>query len=373
MKKIISLILVVGMFLPFCCSVSAEEKPFDVNAKSAILMEASTGQVLYSKYPDDPLPPASVTKVMTLLLVMEAIDRNTLAMSDTVTVSEYAASMGGSQVYLEPFEEMTVEDMLKSVVIASANDAAVALAEKVAGSEDAFVNDMNEKAKKLEDIINDVGKGIRSMFFIGDDTEELHNAISDALKGRAAGPEIEKVKKDAVKDGQYHNLNDDLIDDIINKLPEDKPEVVSETEQKPHMTDDEIKRDVVLKVLDHYMDSEAAKNRGTDELTDVQKGVIALKEYLFDVDPEWNGKEAKNLAECLFNGYSYVKPSSVEPKVAAERAVKLENIIAKVGKKVDTVEGIENKRGMVVNAVKGLYKQPEQKPEEKADEYTILK
>lgn len=149
MKKIISLILVVGMFLPFCCSVSAEEKPFDVNAKSAILMEASTGQVLYSKYPDDPLPPASVTKVMTLLLVMEAIDRNTLAMSDTVTVSEYAASMGGSQVYLEPFEEMTVEDMLKSVVIASANDAAVALAEKVAGSEEAFVNDMNEKAKKL--------------------------------------------------------------------------------------------------------------------------------------------------------------------------------------------------------------------------------
>ncbi len=123
--------------------------PFDVKAKSAVLMEASTGEVLYEKLPDEPLPPASVTKIMTLLLTMEAIDGGKVSLSDTVSVSEDAASMGGSQVFLEPFEEMSAEDMLKSVVVASANDAAVALAEKVAGSEEAFVKRMNERAAEL--------------------------------------------------------------------------------------------------------------------------------------------------------------------------------------------------------------------------------
>lgn len=151
MKKTISLILALVFFLSLTVPASAEEtNSFDVKAKSAVLMEASTGTVLYSKCPDDPLPPASVTKVMTLLLVMEAIDSRNLSLTDTVSVSEHAASMGGSQVYLEPFEEMTVEDMLKSVVIASANDAAVALAEKVGGSEEAFVNRMNERAGELQ-------------------------------------------------------------------------------------------------------------------------------------------------------------------------------------------------------------------------------
>ena len=96
-----------------------------------------------------PLPPASVTKIMTLLLVMEAIDAGQLSLEDKVQVSEYAASMGGSQVYLEPGEEMKCEDLLKSVIIASANDAAVTLAERVSGSVQAFVVRMNERAKEL--------------------------------------------------------------------------------------------------------------------------------------------------------------------------------------------------------------------------------
>ena len=121
----------------------------DLDCKSAILIEANTGTVLYEKNADQGLPPASVTKVMTLLLVMEAIESGKISYEDMVSASAYACSMGGSQIYLRENEEMSVEDLLKSVVIASANDAAVALAEYVCGSEDAFVVKMNEKAKSL--------------------------------------------------------------------------------------------------------------------------------------------------------------------------------------------------------------------------------
>jgi len=129
--------------------VYAEEDPLAIDAVSAVLMEASSGKIFYEKNADAPLPPASVTKIMTLLLVMEAVDGGKVSMSDTVTVSEHAASMGGSQVYLKVGETMTLEDMVKSVVIASANDAAVALAEHIAGSEEAFVKRMNERAEEL--------------------------------------------------------------------------------------------------------------------------------------------------------------------------------------------------------------------------------
>jgi len=121
----------------------------EIDAKSAILIEASTGKVLFEKNADEKLPPASVTKVMTLLLVMEAIDSGKYSLNDTVTVSDRAASMGGSQVFLESGEQMSVEDLLKSVVIASANDAAVALAEFTSGSEENFVSLMNQRATEL--------------------------------------------------------------------------------------------------------------------------------------------------------------------------------------------------------------------------------
>ena len=116
---------------------------------SCILMEASTGLVLYEENADEALPPASVTKIMTLLIVMEAVDDGRLGWEEMVATSEYAASMGGSQVYLEPGEEMPVWEMVKCVVVASANDAAVALAEKIAGSEEAFVAMMNTRAAEL--------------------------------------------------------------------------------------------------------------------------------------------------------------------------------------------------------------------------------
>ena len=126
-----------------------EDGSLNLKCQSAILMEATTGCVLYVQNPDEALPPASVTKIMTLLLVMEAIDAGKLKMTDTVTVSANAASMGGSQVFLKEGEQMPLVDMLKSVVIASANDAAVALAEHLCGSVESFVTRMNEKAKSL--------------------------------------------------------------------------------------------------------------------------------------------------------------------------------------------------------------------------------
>lgn len=122
---------------------------FDVDAVSAVLMDSKTGTVLYEKNADEALPPASVTKIMTLLLVMEAVESGNLSLDTMIQVSENAASMGGSQVFLKAGEEMTAEDLIKSVVISSANDAAVALAEYVAGSEEAFVAKMNARAKEL--------------------------------------------------------------------------------------------------------------------------------------------------------------------------------------------------------------------------------
>ena len=150
MKKLLTLLLVVSLLLPsLAVGSKAEEKPFDLSCAAAVLMEASTGKILYEKNADKALPPASVTKVMTLLLVMEAVENGKVGWDDSVTVSERAASMGGSQIYLKVGESMPLSDMVKSVVIASANDAAVALAEHIAGSEEAFVAKMNARAAEL--------------------------------------------------------------------------------------------------------------------------------------------------------------------------------------------------------------------------------
>lgn len=168
MKKILSLLLCAVMALNclgFVALASVDEgdqddlmedienalgaNSLEINAKSAILMDAETGMVLYTKNASEPLPPASVTKIMTLLLVAEAIDAGAVSLSDKVYVSANAASMGGSQIFIKEGEEFSVEELLKSTVIASANDAAVALAELVAGSESAFVERMNERAAEL--------------------------------------------------------------------------------------------------------------------------------------------------------------------------------------------------------------------------------
>ena len=121
----------------------------DIRSKSVILLEQSTGEVLYSYNPDEQYPPASITKIMTLLLVMEAIDTGKITVDDMVTCSQHAADMGGSQIWLEPNEQMSVHDLLKATAVSSANDAATCLAEYVAGSEEAFVAMMNQRAQEL--------------------------------------------------------------------------------------------------------------------------------------------------------------------------------------------------------------------------------
>ena len=120
-----------------------------ISAPSAILMEASTGQVIYEKNPDEKLPPASVTKVMTLLLIFDALKSGQIKLDDEVTTSEYAASMGGSQVFLEPGETQTVDTLIKCISVASANDACVSLSEYICGNEEEFVSRMNKRAEKL--------------------------------------------------------------------------------------------------------------------------------------------------------------------------------------------------------------------------------
>lgn len=127
----------------------AEEQDLAPDARSAVLIDEDTGTVLFEKNSRDRLPPASITKIMTMLLVMEDLDAGKIQLDEKVRVSEHAASMGGSQIFLEPGEQMTVRDLLKAVAIASANDASVALAEHLAGSEEAFVKRMNERAKAL--------------------------------------------------------------------------------------------------------------------------------------------------------------------------------------------------------------------------------
>ncbi|MGA8941797.1 MAG: D-alanyl-D-alanine carboxypeptidase family protein [Thermoactinomyces sp.] len=145
----ISLGLMISLLLPVQVLAKESETDLAPEAVSAILLDAGTGKILYEKNSRQALPPASITKVMTMLLVMEAIDHGKISWSDPVTISEHAASMGGSQIFLEQGERMTVHDLFKAMAISSANDAAVALAEYLGGTEENFVQMMNNKAKQL--------------------------------------------------------------------------------------------------------------------------------------------------------------------------------------------------------------------------------
>ncbi|AZU63215.1 D-alanyl-D-alanine carboxypeptidase family protein [Neobacillus mesonae] len=154
MRRVVSItaILVLLLGLPLPSAFAAEEKKSTeivTDVRSAILLERDTGKILFEKNSKEELPPASMTKIMTMLLIMETIDKGKLSWNEKIRTSEFAASMGGSQIFLEPGEEMTTKEMLKGIAIASGNDASVAMAERIAGSEEAFVDMMNDKAKEL--------------------------------------------------------------------------------------------------------------------------------------------------------------------------------------------------------------------------------
>ena len=200
---LICFLLLAGL-LP--CQVRGLE--LDVAAKSALLMDVATGTILYEQNAHEPLAPASVTKVMTMLLIMEAIDSGKISWEDTVTASEAAAAKGGSQIYLKAGETMTVSDMVKSIAVSSANDCACAMAEHLAGSESAFVDMMNEKAREL---------GMGDTHFVNctgldDDPEAANHRTSahdiaimsrELLKNH---PDIQKyttIWMDTVRDGAF--------------------------------------------------------------------------------------------------------------------------------------------------------------------------
>ncbi|WP_394962082.1 D-alanyl-D-alanine carboxypeptidase family protein [Candidatus Allofournierella merdavium] len=156
-KRLLALALCLVLAAAMCLPASAETlstgrfalPDFDVPCRAALLIDLSSGTVLYEKEPDTPMPIASITKVMTLLLTFEAIEAGKVSLQDTVPVSDHAYNMGGSQIWLEPGETFTLDEMIKAICVSSANDAAVAVAEFIGGSEPAFVEQMNQKAAAL--------------------------------------------------------------------------------------------------------------------------------------------------------------------------------------------------------------------------------
>lgn len=183
MKKILILLLLL-ISIPL---VKAEEtEDLAPNAKSAIMIEASTGEILFQKNKDEKLAPASMTKMMSMLLIMEEIENGNLKWNEMITTSEKASSMGGSQIFLKVGEKMTVEDLLKGVAIASGNDAVVALAERVSGSEEQFVKRMNIRAKDL---------GLKNTNFINATGLTADNHYSTAYDMSLIAKELVKHEK----------------------------------------------------------------------------------------------------------------------------------------------------------------------------------
>ena len=205
MKKLAFLLGIIMIFSAVPCGVCAEDMVPEV--KTAILMQPSTGTVIYEQNADEPLQIASITKIMTMLLIMEKIDSGELSLDDTVTASEHAQSYGGSTMYLEAGEQFTVNDMLKGIAVASANDGCIAMAEHISGNEEAFVGLMNKRAEEL---------GMVNTRFVNcnglDDDVDVSEQHSTARDVAIMSAELIKHKKifdytmiwmDSLRDGKF--------------------------------------------------------------------------------------------------------------------------------------------------------------------------
>lgn len=193
MKKI--LIFLFFFSLSFLPTIHAEEvEDLAPNAKSAIMIEASTGEILFQKNVNERLAPASMTKMMSMLLIMEEIDKGNLKWDEEITASENASSMGGSQIFLQAGEKMTVTEMLKGIAIASGNDATVAMAERIAGSEESFVKRMNARAKEL---------GLKNTNFVTSTGLDADNHYSSAYDMSLIAKELVKHEKVLEFTGTY--------------------------------------------------------------------------------------------------------------------------------------------------------------------------
>ncbi len=179
---------------------SAEESDFSINARSSILVDFNSDEVLFEQNADEKVQVASIVKLMTVLITLEEIENGNLCLNEKITASEHASGMGGSQVFIDPYAEYTVEEMLKSTIVASANDASVALAEKISGSEEAFVKKMNSRAKEL---------GLSNTVYV--------NANGLPEPGQySTARDVAKLTKEVLKHKQYYNYSTIWMDKLVH-------------------------------------------------------------------------------------------------------------------------------------------------------------
>lgn len=275
MKYLLSVILVTVLL----CSV-VNGAGLELNSKSACLMEASTGKILYEVNADEKLEPASVTKIMSLILVFEAMDEGKFSLDTPVSGSEYACSMGGSQIWLEPGETMSVDEMLKAVIVASANDCTVALGELVAGSEEGFAAMMNEKAKML---------GMNNTHFVNCTGLPAENHYTTARDIAIMTRELHKHKKvydyttiwmDTLRNGEFGISNTNKLIRFYNGA----------TGMKTGFTSSAL-----------YCMSATAKRDGMSLIAAVMKAETSDKRFA----------DAKKLLEYGFANYAIYKPDEI--------------------------------------------------------------
>ena len=254
----------------------------ELSATAAVLMERSTGRVLYEKNPDERRAPASITKIMTLLLTMEAVENGKVLLTDKVVGSAHARSMGGSQIWLEEGEVMTVDDLLKAVCVASANDAAVALGEHLAGSEEAFVAQMNQRAQQL---------GMENTHFVnccGLDAENHYTTARDIavmsreLIAHSLITEYSTIWMDSLRDGKTELVNTNKLVRFYDGA----------TGLKTGTTDDA-----------GYCVSATARREGMDLIAVVLDGATSDKRF----------SDAKQLLNYGFANFGVVTPTMEEP------------------------------------------------------------
>ncbi|MFZ7134006.1 MAG: D-alanyl-D-alanine carboxypeptidase family protein [Eubacteriales bacterium] len=285
MKKLVTLLIASLLFINMNI-VKAEE--IELESLSGILIDSDSGQVLFEKNTHEQLPPASITKIMTMLLVMEEIENGTITLQDQVNVSEFAADMGGSQLYLEPQEKRSVEDLLTAVAVESANDAAVALAEYIGGDYQIFVKMMNEKAKSL---------GMKDTQFQNCNGLPVENHYSSAY-------DIALMSKELMKYPEIHNYLTIWMKDITIGKENDKLRTVANTNKLLRQDDrvDGIKTGYTVEAK--YCLSTTAKENGMRLIAVVLQAPTSKVRF----------EEASKLLNYGFNRYK--KESIVEANEA---------------------------------------------------------
>jgi len=315
------LIAIIFLSLNINITVYAED---DINAKAYVLMEASTGKVIKESNQDEKLVPASITKIMTILLIYEAISEGKIKLTDSVTVSEHAASMGGSQVFLEAYEIQTVADMLKCIVVASANDASVAMGEHIAGSETAFVEMMNKRAEEL---------GMKNTHFENACGLDADNHYTSAMDVAIMSREL------VTKYPEIHDITKIWQDSIIHKTRKGEKEFVLTNTNK---------------LIKWYQYANGLKTGSTSKAlycvsgTAEKDGIKFIAVIMAAPDYKQRFREAAKLFDYGFANFKVVKGKVKNEKVGSIKVIggKEDEADVLVGKDVSFVVGKGDKTEM---------------------------